>query len=127
MDGEDQAFQVDDVIVDNVQKDLPRNRQTRKTTVTAAVGGIDLPHEDDQDENAPLLSSQQGRVSGEGSGDGNDSDATLMPVEEYDQWRGLPWYKRPSVRTALILLLYTKLTIVVDRSIGFWYPLFSPH
>jgi hypothetical protein len=95
---EDVTFYAD-ANIDTAQKNLPRNRQTGKAIVTAALGGIDVRNDRDYDEDAPLLGTQSpfqdGRSGDRGDGNDSGSDATLIP--EYDQWAGLPWYKRPSV------------------------------
>ena len=96
---QDWLLQGDDT-VDAVQRRVPRKRQTGKATMLAAAGGIDMhPHE--EDEQAPLLGAQQsgdGDENGRGD-DGTGSDTTLADAWSpiYEDFEGLPWYRKPSV------------------------------
>jgi hypothetical protein len=71
----------------------PARDRTGKNGMMSARGGIESgTSRPGDDERAPLLSERGRDSSGEGDA-AQDEDH-----KEYDQWEGMPWYKRPSVR-----------------------------
>jgi hypothetical protein len=71
--------------VDTVHQRAPARERNGKNTLRAARGGIDIGVEAVHDENVPLLD----------GGSGGDEQPYLQ--DEYGQWDGFPWYRRPSV------------------------------
>jgi hypothetical protein len=88
METED-AF-LSDVNVDNIYRRLPASKRTGKKGDTEA--------EPSRSERSPLLqgSSEDGWDEGSRNGEGDTPDEEFW-VDEYSQWDGLPWYRRPSV------------------------------
>jgi hypothetical protein len=70
----------------------PTSSRTGKNSSRAPLGGADASNSRLIDERAPLLSGRD--RDGE---DDADSRHHRVEYEEYSQWEGLPWYRKPSV------------------------------
>jgi hypothetical protein len=102
---QDGLLQGDDT-VDAVQR-RTRKPQSGKATMLAAAGGIDIQPSDDRDEQAPLLGSRRSGDGGDSGSSDEDGSETLAEAwaPTYEDFEGLPWYKRPSVLRSKLLKL----------------------
>ncbi|KAF2675567.1 MFS general substrate transporter [Microthyrium microscopicum] len=91
--------------VDLLQKKLSPRQRNGRTTMLAATGGVDTEPESQYNEQVPLLSSNS-------DSDGED-DANPRPMwdEDYSEWDGLPWYRKPSVYWLLIPFVFSAMAM----------------
>jgi hypothetical protein len=83
------GFHGDDNV--GVQRRAPARDRNGKTTLMTARGPVDRETTLHHSEESPLL---------QDSGDDGESDDDTFGGSD-NEWVGLPWYKRPSVRNSL--------------------------
>lgn len=88
MDSTDPAFVADAAVDKRAMRARASSNSSRagEYNAVAARGGVDPDLLDEEREQQPLLNNKR-------DGPGEDEDAS-----DIDEFQGLPWYKRPSVR-----------------------------
>jgi hypothetical protein len=95
---------------DSTSADDTLHRRAPAATRKAARSGAEAAAEAEPHEQAPLLGSGDRGGSDHGDDDEQTGGAQGLPSsgadDGFDEWEGLPWYKRPSVRCRPFSLEY---------------------
>src|ERR1700753_3750990 len=86
-----------DVNVEAAFRRGPVQKRTAKMAAKTAPEGADTDPATSHGERSPLLARQSDSDWNDEDGSGERAPQPAWVDDDYSQWDGLPWYKRPSV------------------------------